>query len=343
MKEDSKLSGIIQILLPLALISLVFAAASSPSAAAATSAEGLAPEAKLVMASSETGSSGHVKVSLMANMISKATNNRIRISVIPTAGTPDAVTRLQNSEVDVMGLGTIASLYDSIKGVGKRAGMAPFQMYAIFPIGLSPFQAIMRGDAPIETWDDLEGKKVAGGTPGSAGAVNTLQWLEVAGLTNKCTVVNLSFAAAVNALKDRKIDLSFMYTGAPNPLVMEFQTREPIKMLDFPQSMVDKMSAKYFNNEAVWAILPIGKDVYPNLVRPGKEATAIQVASVRKEMSDRIAYWLAKTYWEGLPDLKKQNTQFREHNADVIRAVPQKLVPWHPGALKYYKEQGILQ
>ena len=88
---------------------------------------------------------------------------------------------------------------------------------------------------------------------------------------------------------------------------------------------------------------PITKDTYPNIVKTGMLASSMQVVTTLKDLPEDTAYWITKTFWESVPDLKASHPAFDTVTPESVAGVPQGMLPFHPGALKYYKEVGFLK
>ncbi|MBI2832075.1 MAG: TAXI family TRAP transporter solute-binding subunit [Chloroflexi bacterium] len=301
------------------------------------------PEYRFTATTAATGSSGHVTGSIIAALVGEKSNGRIRIAIVPTSGAVDAPTRLRNKEADLTGVGSFATLWELANSEGAFKGQPPLKLAPLFPMSRSVFQTVMRADAPIEKWADLAGKKIAGGTPGSVGAIQTERWLELAGVKDKVEVSFLATNASIDALRDNKIVLYQFLTAAPNSSITEFQTRNPIKFLDFTQDMVDEMAKKYYGGAQIFALSTIGKSVYPNLVRDGKVATYLQPWSAPQDFPEDAAYWITRLVWENLDELYAKHAALKEISLETLKEMPMAAFPLHPGAMRYFKEKGLLK
>jgi TRAP transporter TAXI family solute receptor len=321
------------------LISLLAVLFMADSATAAPATPPI-PEYRFTVGTAATGSTGHATGSIIASFVTRKTNGRIRIAAVPTTGSVDALQRLRKGEIQIAGSGTYPTLYEAMKNLGHFKNMPSLQAYPLFPMSRSIFQTVMRAETDIEKWGDLSGKRIAGGSPGSIGAIMTGRWLEIAGIQDKVEVVDLAFNAAVDALRDNKIVMSQMLTAAPNSNIMEFQTRNPIKFLDFDQTMLNEMAKRYYGGAQFFALTSLTKKVYPNLTREAKLASYLQPWSVRRDFPEDAAYWIVKVIWDNLPELYKLHRALTAINDETLKQMPDAL-PIHPGALKYYKEKGL--
>ena len=351
-KRLSTISISVCLVLTLLVISLMLAcAAEAPAPAPAPApkpapapapASSPIPEYRLVASTAASGSSGHLTGSIMASMVTSKSGGRIKVSAIPTSGSYDAFNRVRTGEVDFTGVGTYPTLYQAFNSIGPFEGLPNLEVYPLIPMSRTVFQTIMLEDIPIETWNDLVGKKCAAGTPGSVGSRVFKWFLEVTNLTDKVDVVDLSFGAAADAIRDNKVDMGHFLTAAPNSIITELQTRHPIKMLDYTQDMLDKIQAKYYGNQSLFRLHKVTNKTYPNLVRDATLGSYLQPWSAPPNLPEDAAYWITKILWENREELAAAHPALTEINPETLAQMPRGFADFHPGALKYYKEQGLL-
>jgi TRAP transporter TAXI family solute receptor len=187
---------------------------------------------------------------------------------------------------------------------------------------------------------DLKGKRVSTGSPGSATEVMAFRVIEAAGLDKDKDMKRerLGAAESVNAIKDKKIHAFFWVGGLPTAAVTDLGATPGVKIKLIDHSdVVDKMNAKY------------GKlyitDVIPAKTYPGQDAdnqisTVQNILVTDEKMSDDLAYKLVKLIFDKKADLVAVHKEAL--NIDLKHQKTEgSPVPWHPGALKYFAEQGV--
>ncbi len=65
--------------------------------------------------------------------------------------------------------------------------------------------------------------------------------------------------------------------------------------------------------------------------------------AVRQDFPEDAAYWITKTVWENRSELVATHPALAEINPDTLKAMPVDVAPFHPGALKYYKEASLVK
>lgn len=192
----------------------------------------------------------------------------------------------------------------------------------------------------INSMKDLKGKRVSTGSPGSATEVMAFRVIEGAGLDKDKDMKRerLGVAESVNALKDKKIDAFFWVGGLPTAAVTDLAATPgvKIKMIDHAET-VAPMNKKY-GNLYVEDVIP--KATYSGMQADNKQATVMNILVAHENMSDETAYNIVKTIFDKREDMiavHKEAMNFKLENQKTA-ATP---VPFHPGALKYFKEKGV--
>jgi TRAP transporter TAXI family solute receptor len=192
----------------------------------------------------------------------------------------------------------------------------------------------------IEKMADLKGKRVSTGSPGSATEVMAFRVIEAAGLDKDKDMrrERLGVAESVNAIKDRKIDAFFWVGGLPTAAVTDLGATPgmKIKLIDHAD-VVDKMNKKY---GGLYAASMIPAKTYPGQDKDNPNAVVWNILVTNDKMPDDMAYTIVKTIFDRKADLVAVHRE-----ADAIDYKSQlkdnSPVPWHPGALKYFAEQGL--
>lgn len=205
-------------------------------------------------------------------------------------------------------------------------------------------QICVNRDSSIQSLEDLKGKDFSVGAPGSGAEANARQLLGEVGLydekTNKYTGLSahyLSFSETTSHFKDRQIDGFGFATGVPNSVIQEIVTAQPLRFLEIKGEFRDKIIAKY--PFFAPAVLPANsyhgqdKDV---------ETIALQACLVaRRDMSDDEAYAITKAIFENLDVIG--NAHAKGKGITLKEALFGMTLDIHPGALKYYREVGLVK
>ena len=192
----------------------------------------------------------------------------------------------------------------------------------------------------IKTMADLKGKRISTGAPGSATEVMAFRLLEAAGLDPNKDVKRerLSVAESVNAVKDRKIDAFFWVGGLPTAAVTDLANSPGMKIVMIDTAAeVPSMNKKYGN---LYFPSVITKQTYSGMAKDNNVAAVANLLVVNANMPDAEAYKIVKAIFDNQLELVRSHAEYRnvKLEAQKTNATP---VPYHPGALKYFKEKGI--
>ena len=203
-------------------------------------------------------------------------------------------------------------------------------------------QVAVNADSAIKSLEDFKGKNISVGAPGSGNEANARQIFGEIGLFDGANYVGftphfLSYAEATSHFKDRLIDGFTFTTGAPNSGIQEIVTSQPLRFLEIKGKLRDDIIAKY----PFFAPAVIEKGTYSGLDHD-VETIAVQACLVaRRDMSEDEAYAVTKAIFENLEALG--NAHAKGKNLTLEHALDGMTLDIHPGALKYYKEVGLVK
>jgi TRAP transporter TAXI family solute receptor len=228
---------------------------------------------------------------------------------------------------------------DALKGQDKFTGK-PVPIRTLMIMYPNRMHVVTIEGTGINTMKDLKGKRVSTGSGGSATEVMAFRVIEAAGLDKDRDLKRerLGVAESVNAIKDRKIDAFFWVGGLPTAAITDLANTPgvTIKLVDHA-NLVAAMNKKYGN---LYVQDAIPKDVYRGMEHDNKQATVMNLLVAHQNMDEKTAYDIVKAVFEHRDDLIRVHKE-----AENIKLENQKAaatpIPFHPGALKYYREKGI--
>jgi uncharacterized protein len=229
---------------------------------------------------------------------------------------------------------------DALKGQDKFSGKAvPVRtLMVMYP---NRMHVVTIEGTGITKMADLKGKRVSTGSGGSATEVMAFRVIEAAGLDKDKDMKRerLGVAESGNALKDRKIDAFFWVGGLPTAAVSDLANSPgvKIKLVDHAD-LVGKMNQKYGN---LYVQDRIPKETYRGMEADNRQATVMNLLVAHQNMDEKTAYNIVKTVFEHLDELirvHKEAENFKLANQKTAAAGG---IPWHPGALRYFKEKGV--
>ncbi|MBE3639973.1 TAXI family TRAP transporter solute-binding subunit [Mangrovicoccus algicola] len=261
---------------------------------------------------------------------------------------PDARTQVQSTKASVenlnllqQGRGEIGfALGDSVKDAYEGNADVGFdkpldKLRAIAAIYPNYIQIAASAASGATTVTDLAGKSVSVGAAKSGTEVNARKILEALGMTydDLGKVEYLPFAESVELMKNRQLDATLQSSGLGSAALKDLSSTQEVTYVSVPAEVADTLGAPY----AAGAI-PAGTYPGQDAEIPTLAITNILVTSA--DVSDELAYQMTKLLFDHLDQLKAAHAAAGA--IDIEDAVKNSPIPLHPGAERFYKEQGLL-
>jgi TRAP transporter TAXI family solute receptor len=263
----------------------------------------------------------------------------IRCTVESTEGSIYNINAIRSGELD-MAVVQSDWQYHAYHGSSKFKDKGPFkELRALFSVHAEPFTVVARKDSGIKKFKDLKGKRVNVGNPGSGQRAT----MEVVMKAMGWTMSDFSLASELNsaeqsaALCNNKIDAMVFVVGHPSGSIKEATTSCDSVIVEVSGKEIDKLvrKNKYYRHAIIPGGMYRGND--KNVKTFGVGATV--VSSTRTP--DNTVYWVVKSVFDNFDDFKQLHPAFA--NLDKREMVKDGLsAPIHPGAMKYYKEVGLM-
>ena len=229
--------------------------------------------------------------------------------------------------------------FQAIKGLAEWEGKPQEDLRACFSIHPESITLVAAVDSGIQTFDDLKGKRVNIGNPGSGQRQNSIDAIMAAGMNYETDMVaeGIKAAEAPGLLQDGRIDAFFYTVGHPSGAIKE-ATAGARKVRFIPITQVDTLLAEY--PYYAKAFIPV--NVYPGAENKedvptfGVKATFVTSAKVPED----VVYAIVKEVFDNFETFKKLHPAYavltKESMLEGLSA------PLHPGAEKYFKEAGMM-
>jgi len=228
--------------------------------------------------------------------------------------------------------------YHAVNGSSKWEGKKFENLRAVFSVHPEPFQLIASGSSGINSWEDLKGKVVNIGNPGSGqrGTMEVLMKAKGTSVSDFKQATELTSSEQVGALCDGKVDAIAYTVGVPNGAIGQAIDGCGAHFVNLNSDVEKKLVNE--NPFYAFANIPAGtfyKEQKKDAVTFGVMATFVSSADVSAD----IVYEVVRAVFENLDDFKKLHPAFT--NLDPEQMIKNGLsAPLHEGAAKYYKEQG---
>ena len=277
--------------------------------------------------------------------ISKIVNQKrkeygLRVTVESTGGSVFNINAIMAGDLE-FGIAQSDRQYQATKGLAEWEGKPQEKLRAICSIHPESITLAAAEDSGVMTMADLKGKTVNIGNPGSGQRQNSIDALAAFGIDYEkdLKAENLKAAEAPKMLQDGRIDAFFYTVGHPSGAFKEATSgRRKVRFIPIEGPELDALLAEY----PYYARSVIEMANYPQAVNEGDvnsfgvKATFVTSADVE----DDVVYAVTKEIFENLDEFKKLHPAYsvltKENMLEGLSA------PIHPGAMKYYKEVGMM-
>jgi hypothetical protein len=281
-----------------------------------------------------TGGTFNTFTNAMAVYVPKV-NPNIQASSVGSGGSVENLKRIHNGESDFglcyavdSSLGYIGKLpqdpakYDNIRSMGYLYG--------------APAQLVVRADSGIKSAMDLKGKRVALGNAGSGAAASAERFFRHVGLWDNFNPDFLGYSQAASAFQDGKIDAFWVLVGYPNRSIIEAAVQVKIALVDVG---VDAEKTGFYK-EYAYSPMTIPAGTYGKGMPATKSFQDSCILTTSKDQPEELVYTIMKTLWspKGMEAMVMAKKSFKEMTLE--NGFTGASVPLHPGAVKFWKEQG---
>lgn len=272
---------------------------------------------------------------ILATPLADLINSMDGYNATPEAsdGSAANVQMIENEEV-YMAITSALTAYQGYNGLGfaEQVGTTYTAQRALFMTHSSYWQNITTPQTGVKYFSDFEGKSIDVTAPGGTPYVAFYDFMDALGVTPRA-IVNSSFAASVDALKDRRIDNAVAVTGIPYSSIYDFATSYDMVMQDFTQEEIDKIVAKY----PYYAPAVIPANTYPGQETDIHSFEFWNMCICSKYLTEEFVYQLLELVYDNVDAFTNAYAGAKIEKDAIVNAN----IPLHAGAVKWYTEHGV--
>ncbi len=204
----------------------------------------------------------------------------------------------------------------------------------------APAQLIVKKDSGIKSVKDLVGKKVGVGNAGSGAFANCELFFTHMGVWDKVERNAMGYNDAAQAFGNNQLDAFWLFTAFPSGAVIMAAQTNDIALIDLG---ADAEATGFYEKYPYFSKLAVPAGTYRGV---DKEAGSFQDSALwvaNANVADDVVYdMLAAIYTdEGLAHMVSQKKTFKAMS--IAKGVDGIVTPLHPGAIKFWKEKGVLK
>ncbi|WP_099867898.1 TAXI family TRAP transporter solute-binding subunit [Pararhizobium haloflavum] len=250
-----------------------------------------------------------------------------------TQGPTQNLVLVHSDRVNI-GLTTMGPAYEAMQGeLDLDPGTQYSDVRALFPMYITPFQAAALERSGISSVSDLAGKTIGAGPRGGTGGTYWARWLET--LAIEASVQNGPLGDQTSQLADGRLDAVTTAAGLPIAAFSELETLAPTVFFGLSQEEIETL-----RDTVPYAVeFTIPANTYSSQPDDIETLAMWNVAFTNDRMPESLAYEIVKAVFENQDDLVATHASAKETLLENVSA--NDFMPYHPGAVRYYREQGI--
>ena len=256
-----------------------------------------------------------------------------QVSTQGTKGTQENIRKLEAGELE-FGMSNAGIAYFATRGEG--AWNKPHDIRSVATLAPNVGVFVTTAGSGIQSMSDLKGKRIVLGPAGAGFDYFLKPLFEAHGLSyDDVTVINGNYFEASDMIADGKADAAFMGGAIPIPAVTQLCSTQDVVFIKLDDDAPDRLSKYPF-----YFPVPVTADAYSDL---NEDLTGLNVGNMQlithESVSEEVVYNFTKLLFEHRAEVAEKHPAGKALNsANAIRDTG---VPFHPGAIKFYKEEGI--
>jgi uncharacterized protein len=261
----------------------------------------------------------------------------VRATAEVTAASVDNLKLVRDGRADVA-FTYADTLDDAVRGRGAfQSGPVPAVGLAVLYSNYMHVIALQSSN--ILGLEDLRGKVISTGSPGSGTEVLALRLLRMTGLDPDRDLrrQGLGVSESVEALKDGKVDAFFFGGGLPTPAVQDLAHTPGITIRMIPTGHLVPALVKEFGS--VYFSLTVPPGAYRGVTDTQSMVASSNVLVVNASMDEQLAYDITRLLFEKRDELAAIHPEARKLSLET--AATGSPAPYHPGAIRLYREKGV--
>ena len=291
----------------------------------------------LSIATASTGGSWYPAGGAISSLITKYIPNT-EASAHPSAASRENIRLLNEKNTDLaMVMPSVAYFAETATGLYK--GKPPAKINGLFSFWGIDLLIIARADTDIYKIEDLKGKRVGFGPPGSGSANMSQKILEEYGLSyNDMKPQFISATEQSQAMKDGTLDAAMYTIGTPASTFVDLCTLTKCRLLPIGKDMMAKILKKY----PYYAASVIPPNAYPQITTPTPALKWVGLVITYADFDPELAYQIVKTVCKDhLDEFKQCHAQAK--SLTTMGMSKGMSIPWNPGAARFWKEIGAVK
>ncbi|MDR1776768.1 MAG: TAXI family TRAP transporter solute-binding subunit [Desulfovibrio sp.] len=266
-----------------------------------------------------------------------------KTSATATGATAENINALLTGQGE-MAIAMSDAVIQAVESFGAYEGKPPAKkLRAMMGLWPNVCQIVTTSDSGIKTFADLKGKRIGVGAPNSGVELNARMMFEAHGMSYKdCRVDYLNYGEAIDQMKNGLCDAAFVTSGLGNATIRELGVSKKIVFVPVEGEPLKKLTTKhpfYIPFTIPAAVYGTDKDT--------QTAAVMNIMLVDIKLPDDVVYDILDSVYspKGLEAIHASHATAKKEikPETALRGIKGTSVPLHNGAVKYYKDKGMLK
>ncbi|HOX13749.1 MAG TPA: TAXI family TRAP transporter solute-binding subunit [Spirochaetia bacterium] len=264
----------------------------------------------------------------------------VKAVAIATGGSPHNIDLLRTKDADVAVCRSLEA-YRATNGIEPYKEKMPWLRSLTGGLFTDVFQVVAVKASGIKSVADFKGKRIVVGPVGSGGEVDARETLAAYGLTYEDMKVSfVEFAQGIDMMKDGLADAGIIGLAMGASGMQELLLDGKVGLIPITDEALANLRKK--NEFLIRRNIPA--NTYPNQPEAVPTVgTPPDIIIVRDDMPEDLVYQMTKTLYTNLPAIHAVSALLTQFTKDLVLPEDQMLIPYHPGAKKYFVEMGWLK
>ncbi|SEK09094.1 ABC transporter, phosphonate, periplasmic substrate-binding protein [Marinovum algicola] len=292
--------------------------------------------------SSSLGAGSQTTIAAMASVVAKKTDLKLVEQV--TGGPSENMRLIQQGEIEIGQL-TSGIAYDGYHGNNQFAAQGKTDMQGLFTLYPANMTFAVAADSGMRTVDDVKGKRIAVGPPGSTAPKWIQAWLDAYAASEGTDLVRIGYVEGCDALQTGTVDacLIFVTGSTPGGFTQRLDLAMDIVPIEWSTEGGGFQRLEEERPElAVPGMIVAGslKNLDRDIQVPGTFSAEYTPTGA---ISEEEGYQIVKAIWENREEIASRVAiakWYGQSPANLLAGLAPS-IPVHPGAARFYKEMGV--
>lgn len=270
---------------------------------------------------------GEGVASLVSEIVGVPTSTR------QTQGPNQNMVLMEKGQVQ-LGMTTTGPAYEALTGkLELNPGVKHANVRALFTMYPTPFQIVTLKGSGLTKIGDFNGKRLGAGPRAGTGGTYWPRWLKDFGIDADYQYGPIGDQGG--QLADGRLDAIVTAGGIPHPSIVELETTQEVRVIGLSDAEIAKLTAR--NPYAIPFTIP--QKTYKSMTGDIKTLAMWNIMAANKDLPEPVAYGIVKAVFENHDRMMRTHSSARDTLLENV--VHNTVLPFHPGAVRYFREKGV--